>query len=275
MSQLLSLATAALYGVADFSGGLASRKMALWGVVAWSQLFGVALLGLTVVVIDAPDTSPNDIALGAVAGILGLLGIASLYAALARGSMSIVSPITGLLAALIPVLAGLALGELLSGLQWTGVGFALAAVTLVAWDRSASHAPASVVGLSVLAAVWFGAFFIVLDQTSSGSGIWPLVAARSVSVPIAFAVAFVRRSGNPPNRSVLPIVAFAGIADMAANVTILLALQSGPLGISAVIASLYPAFTVLAAIVILKEQPNRLQWLGIGSALVAVGLLAV
>jgi len=275
MSQLLSLTTAALYGVADFAGGLASRKMALWGVVAYSQLFGFALLGLAVIVIDAPATDPSDIVLGAVAGILGLLGIASLYAALAQGSMSIVSPITGSLAALIPVIAGLALGEVLSPLQWTGVALAIAAVILVAWDRSASHAPASVVGLSVLAAVWFAAFFIVLDQTSPDSGIWPLVAARSVSVPVAFGVALVRRSATPPSRSVLPIVAFAGIADMAANVTILLALQSGPLGVSAVIASLYPAFTVLAAIVILKEQPNRLQWLGIGAALIAVGFLAV
>lgn len=274
MSQLLSLATAALYGVADFAGGLASRRMALWGVVAWSQLFGVALLGITLIVIDAPATSPADIALGAVAGILGLLGIASLYWALARGSMSIVSPVTGSLAALIPVIAGLALGELLTGRQWMGVGCALAAVILVAWDRSASHAPASVIGLSVLAAVWFAAFFIVLDQTSADSGIWPLVAARSVSVPIAFAVALLTRSAAPPSRGVLPIVAFAGLADMAANITILLALQSGPLGVSAVIASLYPAFTVLAAIVILKEHPNRLQWVGIGMALAAVALLA-
>lgn len=275
MSQLLSLATAALYGVADFSGGLASRKMALWGVLAWSQLFGVPLLLLTLIIIDAPAISGGDIALGAVAGVLGLLGIAALYSALARGSMSIVSPITGSLAALIPVVAGLALGELLTRRQWFGVGCALAAVILVAWDRSASHAPASVIGLSVLAAIWFAAFFIVLDQTSADSGIWPLVAARSVSIPIAFAVALVRRSAAPPSRAVLPFVAFAGLADMAANVTILLALQSGPLGVSAVIASLYPAFTVLAAIVILKEQPNRMQWLGIGMALVAVALLAV
>ncbi|MGI9642640.1 MAG: DMT family transporter [Acidimicrobiia bacterium] len=275
MSQLLSLATAALYGVADFSGGLASRKMALWGVVAWSQLIGVALLGLTLILIDAPAISTGDIALGAVAGVLGLLGIASLYAALARGSMSIVSPITGSLAALLPVAAGLVLGELLSTQQWVGVGCALAAVILVAWDRSASHAPASVIGLSVLAAVWFAAFFILLDQTSADSGIWPLVAARSVSVPLAFVVAFLRKSAAPPRRDILPIVAFAGLADMAANVTILLALQSGPLGVSAVIASLYPAFTVLAAILILKEHPNKLQWLGIGMALIAVVLLAV
>jgi len=275
MSQLLSLATAALYGVADFSGGLASRRMALWGVVAWSQLFGVALLGLTLIFIDAPEIRVGDIALGAVAGILGLFGIASLYGALALGSMSIVSPITGSLAALIPVVAGLVLGELLTSRQWIGVGCAVAAVILVAWDRSASHAPASVVGLSVLAAVWFAAFFIVLDQTSSDSGIWPLVAARSVSVPMAFAIALLGKSAAPPSRAVLPIVAIAGLADMAANVTILLALQSGPLGVSSVIASLYPAFTVLAAIVILKEHPNRFQWLGIGMALFAVALLAV
>jgi len=249
--------------------------MALWGVVAWSQLFGVALLGLTLILVDAPAISAGDVALGAVAGVLGLLGIASLYAALARGSMSIVSPVTGSLAALLPVAAGLVLGEVLSTQQWVGVGCALAAVILVAWDRSASHAPASVIGLSVLAAVWFAAFFILLDQTSADSGIWPLVAARSVSVPLAFAVALIRRSGAPPRRAVLPIVAFAGLADMAANITILLALQSGPLGVSAVIASLYPAFTVLAAILILKEHPNKLQWLGIGMALLAVVLLAV
>lgn len=275
MSQVLSLATAALYGVADFAGGLASRRVAVWGVVAWSALIGAALLAITVLFIDAPDVRAGDIALGAAAGIVGLLGIAALYAALARGSMSIVSPVTGALAAIIPVLAGLALGEVLSGRQWAGVLCAIAAVILVAWDRSASHAPASVVGLSVMAAVWFGAFFILLDQTSSDSGIWPLVAARSVSVPLAFAIAYVRGASSRPDRSVMPIIAFAGIADMAANITILLALQAGPLGVSAVIASLYPAFTVLAAIVFLREHPNRLQWLGISLALVAVGLLAV
>jgi drug/metabolite transporter (DMT)-like permease len=275
MSQILALASAALYGLADFSGGLASRRTAMWKVVAWSQLLGLPLLVAGLLVVEASEVTTRDLVFGALAGILGLLGIAALYQALAKGSMSIVSPITGTLAALIPVVVGLALGEVVSDRQWVGIACALLAVVLVTYHRTATSLTAQVLMLSIVSALWFAAFFVALDQTSVDAGLWPLVAARVVSVPTAFAIARLRSNASPPDRSVFPIVAVAGFADMAANVAILLALQRGSLGTTSVLSSLYPVFTVLAAVVVLREHPNRVQWTGIGLALIAAVLLAV
>ena len=251
MSQLLALTSAALYGFADFAGGLASRTTPTWTVVAWSQVFGLPILAVGLLVVDAPTVTRADLAYGATAGIIGLAGIAALYQALARGSMAVVSPITGALVAVIPVVVGLWVGETLTSAQWIGVV------------------------LAVVAAVWFAAFFVVLDQTSIDAGLWPLVAARTVATPTAFVVAALTGSNLRPSRSSLPTIAIAGCFDMAANIAILLALQSGPLGTGSVLSSLYPAFTVLAAVVVISETPSRVQWLGVALALAAALLLSL
>ena len=275
MSQLLALTSAALYGFADFAGGLAARSTPTWTVVGWSQLFGLPILIIGLLVVDAPDVGRADLAYGAIAGILGLLGIAALYQALARGSMSVVSPITGALVALIPVIVGLSLGEVLTTAQWAGVLLAVVAVVLVSSSGESAHLDVRVLGLALIAAVWFAAFFVVLDRTSVDAGLWPLVAARSVAIPTAFVIAAATRSDLRPARSAIPTIAVAGSFDMAANIAILLALQSGPLGTGSVLSSLYPAFTVLAAVIVISEMPSRIQWLGVGLALFAAVLLSV
>lgn len=275
MSQLLALTSAALYGFADFAGGLAARSTPTWTVVGWSQIFGLPILVVGLLVVEAPDVGRDDLAYGAVAGILGLLGIGALYQALARGSMSVVSPITGALVALIPVIVGLSLGEFLTTAQWIGVLLAVIAVVLVSSSGESAQLDVRVLGLALIAAVWFAAFFVVLDRTSVDAGLWPLVAARSVAIPSAFVIALATRSDLRPARSALPTIAIAGSFDMAANIAILLALQSGPLGTGSVLSSLYPAFTVLAAVIVISEMPSRLQWLGVALALFAAVLLSV
>ena len=275
MSQLLALTSAALYGFADFAGGLAARSTPTWTVVGWSQIFGLPVLLVGLLVVEAPEVGTDDLAYGAVAGILGLLGIGALYQALARGSMSVVSPITGALVALIPVIVGLSLGEFLTTAQWIGVLLAVIAVVLVSSSGESAQLDVRVLGLALIAAVWFAAFFVVLDRTSVDAGLWPLVAARSIAIPTAFVIAVATRSDLRPARSALPTIAVAGSFDMAANIAILLALQSGPLGTGSVLSSLYPAFTVLAAVIVISEVPSRLQWLGVALALCAAVLLSV
>jgi drug/metabolite transporter (DMT)-like permease len=275
MSQVLAIIAAAFYGAADFSGGLATRHIPAARVAAWSQLIGTPLLVIGIAGMDAPSVTTRDLAYGALAGLSGLVGLILLYAALAQGTMSVVSPITGVLSAAIPLVWGVFGGEQLVTLQWLGVVLAVSAVLFVARDHTASRLTSRVLLLSVGAAIGFAFFFIAIDQTSGTAGLWPLVAARAVSTPLAFVAAAFAGGIAPPPRRILPIVAIAGVADMAANVAVLLSLQTGPLAINAVLISLYPAFTVLAAILVLRERPTGIQRFGIGLALVAAVLLAI
>lgn len=275
MSQMLALAAAVLYGIADFSGGLASRTMRAVGVAAWSQLIGVPLLVVGLILLPADAVTRDDVLFGGLAGAFGIVGLVALYGALAAGTMSIVSPLTSALTALIPVLWGLASGESITAVRWLGIGLAIAAVALIASDRHRAVLTGAVVTRAVVASLGFAAFFIALDQTSEASGLWPLAAGRAVSIPIAVAFAVATAAFAIPTRRVLPIVAAAGAGDIAANIAILLALQRGPLGISVVLSSLYPAITALTAIVVLRERPTVVQGIGVVLALAAALALIV
>jgi drug/metabolite transporter (DMT)-like permease len=275
MSQILALISAALFGVADFAGGLASRTISAWRVLAWSQLFGLPLLIIALATIGKADFTAHDLAFGAAAGLFGLVGLALLYTALAAGTMSIVSPIVGVVSASIPVIWGLAAGESLTAGQWVGIVAAIVAVVLIAGHRSHTRPPNAILLQALGAAVAFAMFFIAMDQTSADSGLWPLAAARAVTLPVGFAVAGITASVAIPPRSVLPHVTFAGVADIGANMAVLVALQLGSLAITAVLASLYPAFTAIAAIIILREKPTLRQSIGIVLAVTAGAILTL
>ena len=275
MSQILALSSAVLYGIADFAGGVATRSTHVWRVTAWSQLFGVPLLAIGIAIVGWSEVTTSDLVYGAVGGALGLVGIVALYSALAAGTMSIVSPMTGTMIVVIPVVWGVASGERITPLQWAGIALAIVAVALVARDHAHARLTRTVALQALVASFAFAGFFIVLDRTAEASGIWPLVSARALTIPVAFAVAsFMQSAAVPPGGSMLAIAA-AGNADVGANIAILLALQSGPLGISSVLTSLYPAFTVLAAVVLLHERPTLQQRIGIVLALIAAVILVV
>jgi drug/metabolite transporter (DMT)-like permease len=275
MTQLLALASAVLYGVADFAAGYASRVMPVWRVASWSQLLGLPTLALGLLIVPAEEVTGTDLVFGALGGIAGLAGLVILYATLAAGTMSVVAPITGAAAATIPVLFDLLSGVRLTRMEWLGVVLAIGAVLLVGFDRESRHISPKLLMQALGAGLAFALFFIALGQTSPESGLWPLVAARSVSIPIAFGVACAARVAAPPTDRNLRWVAGIGTTDMAANVTITLALQRGPIGISSVLSSLYPAVTALAAVIVLHERPTPRQGVGIALALAAVLALAL
>ncbi|MEA2057729.1 MAG: EamA family transporter [Actinomycetota bacterium] len=275
MSQLLALVSAVLFGVADFAGGFVTRHLPVWKVISWSQLLGLPLLVVGLLVVPAEEITALDLALGAVGGIAGLAGLAILYSTLAAGTMSVVAPISGAVAAAIPVIFDLSRGEELSQLQIFGIVLALAAVLLVGLDHSARHLDGRLLLQAAAAGAAFAVFFIALGFTDEASGLWPLVAARSATVPIAFAVALALGVAARPRDDDLRLVAVAGTLDMGANVAIALALQRGPIGVSSVLSSLYPAVTAIVAVVVLKERPSTQQLVGIGCALVAVLALAL
>lgn len=275
MSQLFAALSSVLYGIADFAGGVASRQMKARQVTPWSQLLGMPLLLLGLFVVGWDHVATADLGYGAVAGVFGFIGVVALYGALAAGTMSIVSPLTGALAALISVLWGLVAGEDITSRQWIGIVIAIVAVTLVAWDHAHAKLTSAVVARAIVAAFGFSGFFITLSYTAESSGQWPLIAGRAVSITLGFVILVVLRELSRPNRDAAPAVAVAGNGDAAANIAVLLALQTGPLGISVVLISIYPAFTALAAVIFLHERPTVVQRLGIVLALIAGVLLVV
>lgn len=275
MSQLLALVSAVLFGVADFTGGFVTRRLPVWKVIFWSQLLGLPLLVVGLLVVPAEEVTALDLGLGAIGGVAGLIGLAILYSTLAAGTMSVVAPISGAVAAAIPVVFDLSRGEELSPLQIFGIVLALAAVLLVGLDHSARHLDAQLLLQAAAAGAAFAVFFIALGFTDEASGLWPLVAARAATVPIAFAVALALGVAARPRDDDLKLVGIAGTLDMGANIAIALALQRGPIGISSVLSSLYPAVTAVVAVVVLKERPSTQQLVGIGFALAAVLALAL
>jgi uncharacterized membrane protein len=275
MTQFLALSAAALYGVADFAGGLATRSISAWRVTVWSQVFGLPLLAVAILIVGFSDVTTTDLLLGAIAGAFGLVGLVLLYSALAAGSMSVVAPIVGVLAATIPVAWDVADGGEISAIQWMGICVAIGAVLLLASGRADTSITGRVLIQAVGAALAFSVFVIAMSQTSEASGLWPLVPARTVSVVVGFLVLATTSTVALPDGRLLRLVGFIGITEVAAGIAIVLAVQRGPLGINAVISSLYPAFTVLAALIVLKERPGHAQVVGIVLAILAVLLLAL
>jgi drug/metabolite transporter (DMT)-like permease len=238
-------------------------------------VFGLPLLVIAIAIIGFSRVTTTDIALGALAGGFGLIGLVLLYSALAAGSMSIVAPIVGVLAAAIPVAWDLADGGVISATQWVGIAIAIVAVLLLVSHRSDSSRTVLILAQALGAAFSFAVFVIAMSQTSESAGLWPLLPARIVSIPVGFAVLALTSTVALPARPQLRLVVFIGMTDIAASSAIVLAVQRGPLGINAVISSLYPAFTVLAALVVLKEKPATSQAIGIVLAILAVLLLAL
>ena len=278
MAVVLALASAVVYGAADFLGGLATRRTSVFGVVALSQLVGlVALLGLLPWLGGA--AGPADLAWGAGAGIAGAAGLVIFFRTLARGVMSVIAPVTAVTAAAVPVLVGLLYGNAIG--VWAGVGIALAllAVVLVSAEgglsalrtaRPAALAPA------LLAGSTFGLFFVLLDRTSSDAGLTPLVAARIVAMALVVVLALAGRQSLRVTRPALPLVAASGIGDMSANALFLLATQTdGQLAITGVLGSLYPVSTVILAQLVLRERLVPAQVAGLVSAVAAVVLITL
>ncbi len=280
MVIVLALSSALVYGAADFCGGLAARRSAVLAVVGVSQLVG--LLALLVLLVAVPAVggtlTGTDALWGAAAGLAGAAGLAIFYRALAGGVMSVVAPVTAVSAAALPVLAGLALGESVDVAPALGMALALVAVALVAAEGgrpSLRAARQTGLGAAVVAGTAFGLFFVLLDQPSDGSGLWPLVPARAASLLLVLTVAGATRARPRLAAGALPLVVLAGVLDMAANALFLLATREGLLAVAGVLASLYPVSTVLLAQVVLRERLHRSQAVGLLTALGAVALIAL
>jgi drug/metabolite transporter (DMT)-like permease len=271
----LALASAACYGAADFLGGIASKRAPTVVIAFVAQLAGLVLLVLVLPLLPSGSPQRSDFLWGAASGVAGGTGVALLYRALAVGTMSIVAPTTAVCAAAVPVVVAFALGERPGGLA--GVGIVLAAMAIVLLSRGASldemPKAQSGIALALMSGVAVGLFFLCLARTSDNAGIWPLIAGRSVSVPMFVAIAAMSRNSLRLERHAAGTAIGCGTLDMLANALYLVATREGPLSLVATLASLYPASTVLLARVTLGERLSRSQALGVACALAAVVLI--
>ena len=280
MAYLLALSAAALYGAADFLGGLAARRANTLAVVVTSQGCGLTLLLLSLPLLPEATPAARDLVWGGAAGLIGGVGLALLYRALAVGRMAVVAPTTAVCAVLIAVATGVLRGERLGSLTMLGVALAIVAIVLVSQQRAAAGA-VSVragalppgVGLALVSGVAIGLFFLALAETDAGAGMWPLVAARAASVTLFSVIALV--SGRPL-RLAAPVARIAlvgGAVDVGATALYLLASRYGPLSVVVTLLSLYPASTVILARVVLGERLNGWQVTGVACAALAVTLI--
>ena len=279
MEVIFGLGAAFTYGAGDFFGGFASRKAPALTVVVVSQLIGGLLLLAVWPLFSSPPFDPGGVRWGLVAGVCGGVGVTLLYVGLAAGPMSLIAPVTALIAAVVPVVFGLVGGERPGTLALIGVVVALAAVVLVSISpeapASSSRTHQDLRGLlaALVAGCAFGGFFIALERAPDASGLWPLAGARVASIALAGVVLLLTRSEFRLSGAGASVLA-AGVLDVGANVLFLLATRRGLLSLVAVLTSMYPASTVLLARVVLHERLTAVRVIGLVTAAVGVALIA-
>jgi len=273
---LLSLLAAVSYGLADFAGGLASKRTSAWTVAFVAQLAGTVLVTVLGLLLPGqPGTA--DFAWGALAGVGNGLGTAFLYRGLSSGRMGVVAPVSGVGSVLVPVLVGVLTGERPPAQVWLGIVLALPAIWLVAREPASAPTGGGAGGLvdGVLAGLGFGSMFAALAQLSPDAGLLPLALNQGVAGLTIVAVASAVRRPWLPHEPIAWAGVVAGVLGTTATVLFLLATREGYLSVTAVLTSLYPAFTVILAALVLREPVHRVQTWGLGLCAVAVALVAL
>ncbi len=279
LAVALAVGSAVSWGLADFLGGLQSRRLAVLSVLLASQGTGLLVAAALVIGTGEPTPELGDLLPAILAGAAGAAALGAFYAGLAIGTMSIVAPISATGAAL-PVIAGIATGDRPGALALAGIAAAIAGVVLASREahddeRRAADARRGVL-LALVAAAGFGAALVAFDAAAEHGVAWTLLASRCTSVPlIALAIVLARPgTSRKPGPADLPTLALVGVLDVGANGLYALAATQGLLSVVGVLGSLYPVATVVLARAVLGERVRRTQEAGIVLALGGVGLIA-
>lgn len=302
LTVIFGLSGALVFGSGDFLGGLASKRMGAFLATGVAGLVGLFLLaGFTLFL---PGTVTTETVIyGLLSGVCGALAILLLYASLAIGPMSILSPLGALVSAIFPVMWAIFIShETLAWFGYLALGIGAVAIVLVAFtpEKNAVKPRARGIIFAVLAGILIGLFLIILDQAPSSAGLYPLVFNRIVNVTIMFGsigvMALVRwahrrgkfgKDGIPRadlvvgdegareyKRGILLAIG-CGLLDATGNALLLIGIQLGNLSVMSVLTAMYPAGTIILAAVVLREKITKLQLIGMVLALAAAGMLAL
>lgn len=275
MTVLLSLLAAAAYGLSDFNGGWVSTRVSAWTVALTSQCGGVAV---TLMIALPADARPSgaDLAWALLAGLGNGIGTSFLYRGLASGRMGVVAPVSGVGAVVVPVVTGILIGERPGQVVWLGIALAFPAIWLVARPPSAAVTGPGPRGLldGVLAGLGFGTLFVALSRVSEDAGLLPLAANQAVGGVVIVAVAIAMRRPWVPRERRAALGLSSGVLAALATWLFMVASRGSHLTIASVVVSLYPAFTVLLAALLLRERVHRTQGIGLALCATSVALVA-
>jgi len=270
---VFGLATAASWGAGDFMGGFLTRRANAWRVLVISYIGALALLVALALLTSDSLPSAAELGWGIAAGLSGTLGLGAYYRALAVGKMGIAAPITGVLTASLPVLFGVVTQGLPTTYQIVGFLLALVGLWLVSRRENVVGGVRDL-GLAVLAGLGIGGFLILIAQAGTSAVFWPVVTARGTGLSLLVLMLLADRKKLRGEKGGLLLMSLTGMLEAGGIAFFLLATQAGRLDVASVLASLYPAGTVVLACLLLKERITRTQGAGILAALIAIVLIA-
>jgi drug/metabolite transporter (DMT)-like permease len=304
LTIILGFATSLVYGFADFFGALGSKRIQPVVVTFWSGLSGLGLLLIASLFMCA-DFSPAGIFWGVTAGVASAFAMSCLYASLAIGPISILSPLGAVVSAIVPMIVGSLQGDRFSLWGWVALAGILVAVVLVGFVPGEDVRLPSTKGLllGLAAGAGIGLVLIALAKAPHDTGLTSVIFLRATSATLlgifmVFSLIKAKRkntsnqdaSGERPveasaaatakAETKVPLafwwaVIVAGFFDSSANVFFTLASRLGSLSVVAVLTALYPLGTIILARIFLKEKIAKTQLFGILLALAASALLAV
>jgi drug/metabolite transporter (DMT)-like permease len=256
---------------------MGARRTTAVTTLLWSYPVGAVLMAALLPAFGGHYTSRAGL-FGILGGCAGLLGVIVLYSLMTMAPINIVSPVSAVSAAIVPVAVGVAIGERPATTAWVGIVLGLLAVVLV--SRTSENHPhgrvaPSLILLAVLSGVGFGLYFVFLDRAGSGTGLWPLLVSRIASAVLIVPIAAARSAIRTVRGRTLAIVVLAGSCDALANFCFLLAARAGLLSIASVLTSLYPATTVLLAMGLLHEHATKVQRAGLLLAAGSIALITI
>lgn len=275
MTVVLGLAAAITYGLSDFVGAFASRRHSVATVLLHSYPLGAVLMALMLPAFPG-TVDARALGFGIAGGIAGLVAVVIMYGLMVVAPMNVISPVTAVLAAAVPVVFGIAVGERPHVTSWFGILLGLVAVVLVSRtteDHPHGRIGFRIIALALVAGLGFGFYFIFLARAGTDSGLWPLVISRITSAVLIVPLAVRRHAVARIRGRMLALTLLAGACDAFANMFFLLASRHGLLSLASVLTSLYPAMTVLLALVLLHEHTSKVQRVGLGLAGAAIVLI--
>lgn len=269
---LSALTSAIVWGGGDFLGGLATRRASPFAVLTWSASSGLTALLALALITGENLPALRDLGWAALAGAGGALGLSLFYRALATGSSAVVAPTAAVVGAGFPVVfAALTLGAP-PLMQAIGFAVALVGIGLMGRSTAADRVSRAAFGLALTSGLGFAAFFILIGRVTPGSVFYPLVGARSAMLLVSLIV-LRARGERLPAPAASRVALASGVLDAFGNLFFLLAQQLTRLDIAVVLASLYPASTIVLSRFFLKERASRAQWSGAALCLAAVVLI--
>jgi len=275
LTILFGLGAALAWGSADFSGGMAAKRLNAISVVLTAQAISALPLLLATLLFEYGIPRFEDIVLGALASLCSMIAVINLYTGLAKGRMVVVAPLAAIISTIISVLVSALTDGMSTPLQMLGFGLAVVAIWLISSDGQKFTATPIELRSAFASGVGFAGFFIIIDHVSGETVLWPILAARLTSLLVLSLYTFSRHQWRTPTRTLLPVIVLAGLLDTMGSFFYLLAAQTGRLDVAVVLASLYPAVTIMLAWLMLHEQLKLQQWFGVGVVLVAIVMIAL